>query len=74
MDPWREVVHIEIASPGKRGAQPWVLTLACGHTVFRSRGNTRDGLGGRLGFTVFGRMRLAPKRCRCLHCGLRQDD
>jgi hypothetical protein len=72
-DPWREVVHIDIASPGKRGARPWCLTLSCGHTVFRSRGDTRDEVAVVSRF-LRGRLRFAPKRCRCLHCGLRERE
>jgi len=69
-DPWREVVHIEIAKPGKRGAQPWELTLECGHTVWRSRGDTRDKVAAVSRLWRTGRLRGAPRKCRCLHCGL----
>lgn len=72
-DPWREVVHIEIAKPGMHGAQPWELTLECGHTVWRSRGNTRDDVAAVSRMLRTGRLGLAPKKCRCLHCGLAQQ-
>lgn len=67
-NPFREVTHIEIAQPGRNGAQPWILTLECGHLAFRSRGNTRDKLVHVARAMVRG-IRFAPKRVRCFLCG-----
>lgn len=65
-NPWRDVVHIEIASPGKHGARPWRLTLSCGHSTIRSRGDTMSLR--RAETRLFRPVKLAPKRVRCMFC------
>lgn len=68
-NPLRDVVHIEIAKPiRKNGAQPWLLTLSCGHIAVRSRGDTVDALRATARLFTKG-IRYAPKRCRCILCG-----
>ena len=65
--PWRKVVHIGVASPGKRGGQPYILTLECGHLAFRSRGNTKDDTRA-VARLFSGEVRLAPHKMRCHVC------
>src|SRR5271157_1432188 len=65
--PWRNVIHIDVATPGKHGGQPYVLTLDCGHTAFRSRGNTKDDVRS-VARLLAGRLRLAPHKIRCHLC------
>ena len=65
--PWREVVYIDIATPGRRGARSWVLKLSCGHLAFRSRGDTLSEYD--LGIRAMTRgPQFAPKKVRCLFC------
>lgn len=61
--PWREVVHIDTVL-GSHGGQAWKLTLVCGHWAFRSNPVLDAGRVFRIR-----RIRFAPKRVRCWHCG-----
>lgn len=73
-DPWREVIHIDVGLPGKHGAKPWILRLSCGHFVARSRADTSDSLRVAARLLAEGRLRFAPKKVRCIHCGLKEAD
>lgn len=68
VNPWREVVHIEMRT-NRRGRDGYWLTLECGHHKYASIP----------GLTMLPeiiringprpRKREAPRRCRCLLCG-----
>jgi hypothetical protein len=59
------VVFIETMR-GSRGAEIWVLTLACGHQACRTVPPIRPDMF----LTKLLRTVKAPERVRCLHCGL----
>ena len=61
--PWRAVAHIDTTT-GKRGGQVWKLTLECGHWAFRSNPVLKTNAVAHAR-----RMKFAPKRVRCWHCG-----
>lgn len=63
--PLREVVHIESADT-KRGGIKWTLDLECGHVAFRYAGNPL--------YKGIKPITFAPKRCRCMMCGLKRSD
>lgn len=58
--PWCDVVFIETRT-GPRGGEDWLLTLACGHRVFRPFPKASLRM-------FVSRLRLAPKRVRCIIC------
>lgn len=71
--PWRDVEHIERHSGGRGGAF-WWLRLSCGH--HESRPCPTGGIDKLLamGADRFVAHITAPRRVRCLLCGLRQAD
>ncbi len=67
--PWRKVAHIEI-NEGAKGGRYYGLTLECGHyttVTIRPFNPSRILMPGY-------KVQLAPQRCRCWHCGLRERD
>lgn len=66
--PWRDVVHIDTMI-GSHGGGAWKLTLSCGHWAFRSNPVINSGSVFRIR-----RIRFAPKRVRCWHCGEKQRE
>jgi hypothetical protein len=64
--PWREVEQIETRYT-KNGGVVWSLQLSCGHIAARHGGNWSRGVK-----VLTGRLRLAPKRVRCLLCSFQK--
>jgi hypothetical protein len=63
MGPWKKVIHIE-DRVGRRGGLYWLLRLECGH--LRSVRH-KVPTGAR---ALTAPLHFAPKRLRCLICGL----
>jgi hypothetical protein len=69
-DPWRQVTHIEIVETAK-GARYYNLTLECGdhHKTFIRPFRFARFLGSG---SLNSKLDLAPKRVRCLLCGVQE--
>lgn len=67
----RDVVYI-FERVGSHGGPLWLLVLECGHTAWRSRHDPRFHQFISAMFQPLSK-KLAPKRCRCLHCGMGSD-
>jgi hypothetical protein len=66
LDPLRRVVYV-FERTGTHGGALWWLVLECGHTESRKRGVPK------MIRVLTNKKHLemtAPKRCRCLQCGL----